>query len=156
MDVYSFPGYYCVSCRLWWCHYHQPQTWSPSNWYSAEGPVWACLIIMGLGWEQGKGRSRMSKRRVSVREWGVMSLIDIQWSKASAGLSADIGVGARWGFEWGMYEGHNISSTSKGSSGALLELVVKGNCAIRAVSETKWCRYGKGTTVYSELANYVI
>lgn len=68
------------------------------------------------------------------------------------GLSADIGVRARWGFEWGMYEGHNISPTSKVSLRALLVLVVKGNCTIRAVSDTKWCRYGKGTTVYSELA----
>ena len=52
----------------------------------------------------------------------------------------------------GMYEGHNISPTSKGSLRALLVLVVKGNCAIRAVSDTKWCRYGTGTTAYSELA----
>lgn len=52
-----------------------------------------------------------------------------------------------------MYEGHNISPTSKGSLRALLVLVVKGNCAIRAVSDTKWCRYGKGTTAYRELAS---
>lgn len=52
-----------------------------------------------------------------------------------------------------MYEGHNISPTSKGSLRALLVLVVKGNCAIRAVSDTKWCRYGKETTPYSELAS---
>lgn len=31
-------------------------------------------------------------------------------------------------------------------------LLLKGNCAIRAVSDTKWCRYSKGTTAYSELA----
>lgn len=52
-----------------------------------------------------------------------------------------------------MYEGHNISPTSKGSLRELLVLVVKGNCAIRAVSDTKWYRYGKGTTVHSELAS---
>lgn len=34
-----------------------------------------------------------------------------------------------------MYEGHNISPTSKGSLRALLGPVVKGNCAIRAVSD---------------------
>lgn len=49
-----------------------------------------------------------------------------------------------------MYEGHNISPTSKGSLRAILLLVVKGNCTIRAVSDTKWCRYGKGTTANSE------
>lgn len=52
-----------------------------------------------------------------------------------------------------MYEGHNISPASKGSLRALLVLVVKGNCAIRAVSDTKRCRYGKGTTAYRELAS---
>lgn len=52
-----------------------------------------------------------------------------------------------------MYEGHNISPTSKGSLRALLVLVVKGNWAIRAVSNTKWYRYGKGTIEYSELAS---
>lgn len=55
-----------------------------------------------------------------------------------------------------MYEGHNISPTSKGSLRALLVLVVKGNCAIRAISDTKWCRYGKGTTAYSELASHLM
>lgn len=52
-----------------------------------------------------------------------------------------------------MYKGCNISPTSKGFLRALLVAVVKGNCAIRAVSDSKWCRYGKGTTVYSEMAS---
>lgn len=52
-----------------------------------------------------------------------------------------------------MYEGHNIRPTSKGSLRALLVLVVKGNSAIRAVSDTKWCKYSKGTSAYSELAS---
>ena len=52
-----------------------------------------------------------------------------------------------------MFEGHNIRPTSKGSLRALLVLVVKGNCAIIAVSDTKWCRYGTGTTTYSKLAS---
>lgn len=55
-----------------------------------------------------------------------------------------------------MYERCNISLTSKGSFRALFMLLVKGNCAIRAVSDTKWCRYGKGTTAFSELAGNLI
>lgn len=55
-----------------------------------------------------------------------------------------------------MYEGHNLSPTSKGSLRALLGLVVKGNCAIRAVSDTKSGRYSKGTTAYSELVSDVM
>lgn len=35
-------------------------------------------------------------------------------------------------------------------------LVVKGNCAIRAVSDTKWCKYAKETTDYSELVGDLI
>lgn len=49
--------------------------------------------------------------------------------------------------------GHNIGPASKGCLGALLVLVVKGNCAIRAVSDTKWCRYGKGTTACRALGS---
>lgn len=52
-----------------------------------------------------------------------------------------------------MYEGHNISPTSKGSPRALFGPVVKGNCAIRAVSDTKSGRYGKGTTVHRGLVS---
>lgn len=52
MDVYSLPGYYCACRHLCWYHYHQLQTRSPANWYSAEEPVWAYLIIMGLGWAE--------------------------------------------------------------------------------------------------------
>lgn len=55
-----------------------------------------------------------------------------------------------------MYEGHNFNPTSKGSLRALLVLVVKGNCSIRAISDSKWCRYGKGTTVYSKLASHLM
>lgn len=36
-----------------------------------------------------------------------------------------------------VYEGHNFNPTSKGSLRALLVLVVKGNCSIRAISESK-------------------
>lgn len=46
------------------------------------------------------------------------------------------------GISGGTYEGHSIRPTSKGSFRVLLVLVVKGNRAIRAVSDTKWCRYG--------------
>lgn len=52
-----------------------------------------------------------------------------------------------------MYEGHNINPTSKGSLRALLLMAVKGNCSIRPISDSKWCRYGKVTTVYSKLAS---
>lgn len=55
-----------------------------------------------------------------------------------------------------MYEGHNFNPTSKGSLRALLVLVVKGNRSIRAISDSKWCRYGKGTTAYSKLASHLM
>lgn len=55
-----------------------------------------------------------------------------------------------------MYEGHNFSPMSKGSLRALLVLVVKGNCSIREISETKWCSYGEVTTVYCIVSWQVI
>ena len=64
--------------------------------------------------------------------------------------------GSWMGFEWVMYEARNISYTSKGSFRALLVLVVKGNSAIRAVSDTKWCKSGNKTTDYSDLASDLI
>lgn len=85
MDVYCLPGYYCVRCYLCWCLYHQPQTRSLANWYSAEEQVWACLIIMGIGWVetswQRKGPYTVYRGRVGVREvgggFGVLGLINI-------------------------------------------------------------------------------
>lgn len=55
-----------------------------------------------------------------------------------------------------MYKGHNFNPTSKGSFRALLVLVVKGNCSIRAISDGKWYRYGKRTTVYTKLASHLM
>lgn len=69
------------------------------------------------------------------------------------GLSADIGEGARWGFEGVCTRVITSALRQKVSFRALLVLVVKGNCAIRAVSDTKWYRYGKETPAQSELAS---